>query len=182
MLMWETMRRDKEYIIGVVDELEATVRDASGVPMRGGKALVDRSDSLVLLEELREAMPPELAEAEEIREECAAIVEAAREEAGRITGRAGERAEARAWDSETCREAHRRSAEIVGRAERYAAEVTGGAERYRERIMGELENWFEETLGSIGESREELNSASPQRVSSQGRAEGDEGGWHANSA
>lgn len=178
----EAMRREKEYIIGVVDELEATIRDAPGVPMRGGKALVDRSDSLVLLEELREAMPHELAEAEEIGGECAAIFEAAREEAGRITDRAGERAEAKARDSESCREANRRSAGILERAERYAAEVTGGAERYRERIMGELESWFEETLVSIGESREELNSAPPRRVSSQGRDEGTGRGWHANSA
>lgn len=176
------MRGDKEYIIGVVDELEATVRDASGVPMRRGKALVDRSDSLVLLEELKEALPAELAEAEEIRGECDAIIEASREEAGRVTGRAGERAEARAWDSETCRAAHRRSAEIVERAERYAGEVTGGAERYRERIMGELEDWFRETLGSIGESREELSGASPRRVQPQERTEEDGRGWHANSA
>ena len=182
MLGWLGMRGDKEYIIGVVEELEAAIRDASGVPMRRGKVLLDRSDVLVLLEEFREALPAELTEAEKIRGECDAIIEEAKEEAGRITGRAGERAEAKARDSEICREAHRQTAVIVERAERYAGEVSGGAERYRERIMGELEGWFKETLGSIGESREELNSASPRRLSVQEREEEDGRGWQANTA
>ena len=34
------MREEMEYINGVLDELEAMVRDASGVPMRKGLSLI----------------------------------------------------------------------------------------------------------------------------------------------
>ncbi|MDQ3942595.1 MAG: hypothetical protein M3254_05780, partial [Actinomycetota bacterium] len=86
------MREDMQYISGVLDELEAIVQDASGVPMRKGRAVVDRSDLLVMLDELRGSLPAELAEAEEIRRECGAIVAAAEEEAERIIQNAHHRA------------------------------------------------------------------------------------------
>jgi hypothetical protein len=66
------MREDMQYISGVLDELEAIFQDASGVPMSKGRAVVDRSDLLVMLDELRGSLPPELAEAESLRRECGA--------------------------------------------------------------------------------------------------------------
>jgi hypothetical protein len=75
------MREDMEYISGVLDEMEAIVEDASGVPMRKGRAMVDRADLLTMLDELRGVLPRELSEAEAIRRECAAVVAAAEEEA-----------------------------------------------------------------------------------------------------
>src|SRR3712207_7616008 len=77
------MREDMQYISGVLDELEAIVQDASGVPMRKGRAVVDRSDLLVMLDELRASLPRELAEAEALRRECGAMVAAAEEEGRR---------------------------------------------------------------------------------------------------
>ena len=56
------MREDMQYISGVLDELEAIVQDASSVPMSKGRAVVDRSDLLVMLAELRGSLPPELAD------------------------------------------------------------------------------------------------------------------------
>src|ERR671933_269774 len=55
------MREDMQYISGVLDELEAIVQDASGVPMSKGRAVVDRSDLHVMLDELRGSLPRELA-------------------------------------------------------------------------------------------------------------------------
>ena len=87
------MREDMEYISGVLDELEAIVQDASRVPMRKGRAVIDRADLLVMLDELRGSLPGELSEAEAIRRECAAIVASAEEEARRIVEEAHERAD-----------------------------------------------------------------------------------------
>src|SRR3712207_8026576 len=58
---------DMQYISGVLDELEAIVQDASGVPMRKGRAVVDRSDLLVMLDELRGSLPAELADRKSTR-------------------------------------------------------------------------------------------------------------------
>src|ERR687897_3609582 len=103
------MREDMQYISGVLDELEAIVQDASGVPMRKGRAVLDRSDLLVMLDELRGSLPGELAEAEEIRRECGAIVAAAEEEAERIIQNAAHPADAMAPETEPYRRPERRA-------------------------------------------------------------------------
>src|SRR3712207_8502856 len=112
------MREDMQYISGVLDELEAIVQDASGVPMRKGRAVVDRSDLLMMLDELRGSLPGELSEAEAVRRECAAIVASGEEEARRIVEDAHERAEAKVLDTELYRRSQRRGAETVDRADR----------------------------------------------------------------
>jgi hypothetical protein len=137
------MREDMEYIGGVLDELEAVVREASRVPMRKGRVMVDRADFLVVLDELRGSLPPELAEAEGIRRECGAIVREAEEEAMVL-------------ETESFRRARRRAQENFDRAERYAKEIEDGSEVYQERVMGQLEGWFQDSLVSVAESRQEL--------------------------
>jgi vacuolar-type H+-ATPase subunit H len=157
------MKEDMEYISGVLDELEAVVRDASGVPMRKGRAVVDRADLLVMVDELRGSLPEELSEAEAIRRECAAIVAAAEEEARKIVRDAHERAEARVLDTELYRLSQRRAGEVVDRAERYAREIQGGSDVYQDRVMGQLESWFHDSLVSVGESRRELGNSPVRR-------------------
>ena len=178
------MREDTQYISGVLDELEAIIQDASGVPMRKGRAVVDRSDLLVMLDELRGSLPSEMAEAEEIRRECGAIVAAAEEEAERIIEEAGHRADALVPDTELYRRAERRAGEVVDRAERYAEEVAEGSDVYRDRVMGQLENWFQDSLVSVGESRQELSGVPVRRPAPPAEAseEDDDQDWRVSSA
>jgi cell division septum initiation protein DivIVA len=195
MIGWVSMREDMEYISGVLDELEAIVRDASKVPMRKGWAVVDRADLLVILDEIRGSLPKELSEAESIRRECAEVVAAAEEEARRIIEDAHERAEAKVLDTELYRRSQRRAGEAVERAERYAREIQGGSEVYQDRVMNQLESWFQDSLVSVGESRQELSSSSPVRRSPMPTVEappapeepapkenGHDRGWRASSA
>jgi hypothetical protein len=182
------MREDMEYISGVLDEMEALVEDASGVPMRKGRAMVDRTDLLTMLDELRGVLPRELSEAESIRRECAAVVAAAEEEARRIVETAHERAEAKVLDTELYRRSQRRAAEGVERAERYAREIRGGSDVYQDRVLGQLESWFQDSLVSVGESRQELGSSpvrrAPGTAAEQAPSEAEENGqgWRASSA
>jgi vacuolar-type H+-ATPase subunit H len=157
------MREDMRYINGVLDEMDAVVQDASNVPMRKGRAVVDRSELLVLLDELKGSLPREMIEAENLRRECGAMISAAEEEAARIIENAHARAEARVEDTELYRRALRRADEAVDRAERYAEEVTSGSEVYRDRVMDQLQNWFEDSILSVGESRQELSGTVVRR-------------------
>ncbi len=177
------MREDMEYIKGVLDELDAIVHNASPVPMRKGRALVDRSDLLVMLDELRTSLPKELSDAETVRRESSAMVAAAEEEAGRILEKARERAESQVEHTDIYLRAERRAAEITEEAERYSEEVSSGSEAYRDRIMGDLAGWCENSLSAVKDSRKELNEA-PVRPPSRYQADDaeDEQGWRANSA
>src|SRR5215204_6516060 len=131
------MREDMQYISGVLDELEAIVQDASGVPMSKGRAVVDRSDLLVMLDELRGSLPPELAEAESLRRECAATVSAAEEEAQRIIEEVHHHAEAMVPATEPLRRTQRPAGEVIDGAERSAEEVSGSSGRYCGCVMGQ---------------------------------------------
>lgn len=181
-----SMREDMEYISGVLDELEAIVQDASRVPMRKGRAVIDRADLLVMLDELRGSLPGELSEAEAIRRECAAIVTSAEEEARRIVEEAHEQAEARVLETELYRRSQRRAAEGIDRAEKYAREIQGGSEVYQDRVMNQLEGWFQDSLTSVGESRKELGNSpvrrSPMPTAEAPPAEENGHGWRASSA
>jgi hypothetical protein len=179
------MREDMQYISGVLDELEAIVQDASGVPMSKGRVVVDRSDLLVMLDELRGSLPPELAEAESLRRECGATVAAAEEEAQRITEEAHQQADTMVPETELFRRTQRRAGEIIDGAERYAEEVSGGSEVYRDRVMGQLENWFQDSLISVEESRQELGGVPVHRPAPRSEVaeeETDGQGWRASSA
>ncbi|MDX6380923.1 MAG: hypothetical protein QOI57_1947 [Rubrobacteraceae bacterium] len=181
------MREDMEYISGVLDELEAIVQDASRVPMRKGRAVIDRTDLLVMLDELRGTLPGELSEAEAIRRECAAIVASAEEEARRIVEEAHEQAEERVVDTELYRRSQRRAAEGIDRAERYAREIQGGSEVYQDRVLSQLESWFQDSLSSVGESRQELGNSPVRRTpmptaETPPPAEENGHGWRASSA
>ena len=179
------MREDMQYISGVLDELEAIVQDASGVPMSKGRAVVDRSDLLVMLDELRGSLPSELAEAESLRRECGATVAAAKEEAQRIIEEARHHADAKVPETELFRRSQRRAGEIIDGAERYAEEVSGGSEVYRDRVLGQLENWFQDSLISVEESRQELGGVPVHRPAPRSEVveeETDGQGWRATSA
>lgn len=154
------MREDIQYISEVLDELDAVVQEASSVPMRRGLAVVDRSDLVSMLDELRGTLPSELAESEALQRERQSIVAAAEEEGRRIVQEAHRVAEERVREAEPYRRAQRRAAENIDRAERYAQEVASGSEVYRDRVMGQLESWFQDSLISVGESREELSGMS----------------------
>ena len=180
------MREDMQYISGVLDELEAIVQDASGVPMSKGRAVVDRSDLLVMLDELRGSLPPELGEAESLRRECGATVAAAEEEAQRIIEEAHHQADAMVPETELLKRTQRRAGEIIDGAERYAEEVADGSDVYRDRVMGQLENWFQDSIVSVGESRQELSGVpvsrpvSPPEETAEG--EDDAPDWRVSSA
>ena len=183
------MREEMEYMSGVLDELEAVIQDASGVPMRKGRAVVDRADLLVMLDELRGSLPAEVGEAESVRREGGAMVAAAEEEAGRIIEDAHRRAESRVEGTEVYRRSVRRADEVIDRAQRYAEEIAGGSEVYQDRVMGQLESWFQDSIVSVAESRQELGGipvrrSTPTTPSEPVKAEEDGGrhGWEASSA
>lgn len=183
MLGLKPMRGDAEYLDDVLNELEAMIADASSVPMRRGRAVLDRSDVLVLLDEVRKALPSELDDSERIREECREIVEESEKEARRIVERARSLADSRVESTELYRHSQRRAQEIVERAESRAEKVSRGSEDYREQVMDQLEGWVESSLYSIEESREELKNSQVRRASRrENRRSDNDQGWQASSA
>lgn len=191
MLGLSLMRSDLEYLTGVLDELETLVQDGSKVPMNRGRVTVDRSEALVLVEELRNSLPRELAESEGARREYESIVSSAREEAERLVENARNRSQELVEDSEPYQRSQRLAEENLDRAEKYSREVCRGSEAYRDQVMTRLERWFGESRESVAAARGELESPSSREQESRQdegveeedpTEEGDERGWRVNSA
>jgi ElaB/YqjD/DUF883 family membrane-anchored ribosome-binding protein len=152
------MRADLEYITSVLDEVEKMVEGSSRVPMNRARAMVDRSDMLVLVKELRDSLPREREEAKAVHRERESILASGREEAERIVQNARQRSQEMVADSETYRRSQRWANENLDGAERYSEEVSRGSEAYREQVMAQIERWFGESLDSVAESRKEFES------------------------
>ena len=179
------MREDMEHIRGLLDDIEAIFEDASRVPMRRGRVVVDRSDLLGLLDDIRGSLPAEFSKAEEVRRECRSVLADGEEEAGRIIKNARAEAEDRVHETEVLRRSRRRADEMINRAEDYAEEISDGSEAYRDQIMLQLENWFQDSLDSVAESREELDAGArmPARTETAEQEPGEsDQSWRANSA
>lgn len=156
------MRADLQHITRLLDELERLVQDASSVPMNRSKGMVGRSDTLALLQELRESLPEELEEAKRLQRERDSILGSGREEAERVLENARNSAGEMVAESEAYRWAHRRSAENLDRAEKYSEEISKGAESYKEQVMSQIESLFADSLDSASEARQQLE-ASPEK-------------------
>lgn len=120
-------------VFEALDEMVQTVEQAYGVPMTAN-CMVPRNDMLALLDDLRNALPVEIDDAQDVLDQrdeiirgaedrAAIIVEDARSEAHATATRAQEEAEAMVVDAEN------RAHALVAKAEDEADRLVGTAQR-----------------------------------------------------
>ena len=102
----------------LINRMYDMVQDAKGIPLAGEKCIVERDHMLDMLDELREALPNDLQQAQEIVAKRSEMLASGKREAEAIRRQAEE--DARQMVSET---------EIVVAARRKAKEVQGNGSR-----------------------------------------------------
>lgn len=120
-----------------LEELTRLVEEARAVPM-STSALVNRSEVLSLLAELRDQLPEELHHADLVLADREAVVAEGRAEAVRVLAEA--RGEAARLVEET---------EVVARARALAREVTEGAEVEAARLLAEADDYVDRKLAEF---------------------------------
>ena len=115
-----------------LDEIVAAVSGARSMPM-SASCVVNRADLLSMLEELREALPGSLAQAQELIGDREQMVEQARQEADRI----------------------------LAEARKEAEDVRAEADDYVDSKLANFEVVLTKTLGSVGRGREKLLGTGP---------------------
>lgn len=113
-------------VFEAIDELVTVVEEARGVPMTSG-CVVPRGDVLELLDEIRDAFPSELDDAQDVLDRKDEIVGAAEHEAEQKLSKAA--LDAERMVAEARAEAERSVAEAVAHAERLVAEAQAEADR-----------------------------------------------------
>lgn len=143
-----------------LDEIVATVSSARSMPM-STSCVVNRAELLAMLEEVREALPSSLAQAQELIGDRDQMVEEARREAERIIENARAERDAMIAGTEIARRSQAEADRILAEARREAEEIRAEADDYVDSQLANFEVVLTKTLGSVGRGREKLLGTGP---------------------
>ena len=143
-----------------LDEIVATVQGARSMPM-SASCVVNRAELLSLLEEVRDALPGSLAQAQELIGGREQLVEQARQEADRIIEAAHAERGSIVSDTQVARESQGEADRILAEARREAEEVRAEADDYVDSKLANFEVVLNKTIGSVDRGREKLLGRGP---------------------
>ncbi|WP_329283467.1 cell division initiation protein [Streptomyces sp. NBC_00691] len=143
-----------------LDEIVATVQGARSMPM-SASCVVNRAELLALLEEVREALPGSLAQAQELIGGREHMVEQARQEAERIIEAAHTERGSIVSDTQVARLSQEEADRILSEARREAEEVRAEADDYVDSKLANFEVVLNKTIGSVDRGREKLLGRGP---------------------
>ncbi|MGW6021791.1 cell division initiation protein [Streptomyces sp. NPDC055099] len=143
-----------------IDEIVDAVGSARSMPM-SASCVVNRADLLSMLEEVRQALPGSLAQAQELIGGREQLVEQARQEAERIIESAHAERGSLISDTEVARNSQGEAERILAEARQAAEEVRAEADDYVDSKLANFEVVLTKTLGSVGRGREKLLGTGP---------------------
>ncbi|MEV7195124.1 cell division initiation protein [Streptomyces sp. NPDC093510] len=143
-----------------IDEIVQAVGSARSMPM-SASCVVNRADLLSMLEEVRQALPGSLAQAQELIGGREQLVEQARQEAERIIETAHAERGSLISDTEVARNSQSEADRILAEARQAAEEVRVEADDYVDSKLANFEVVLTKTLGSVGRGREKLLGTGP---------------------
>ncbi|MEV5611725.1 ATP synthase F0 subunit B [Streptomyces sp. NPDC052225] len=143
-----------------LDEIVAAVGNARSMPM-SASCVVNRADLLAMLDEVRQALPGSLAQAQELIGGREQMVEQARAEAERIIETAHAERGSLISDTEIARRSQNEADRILAEARQEAEEIRAEADDYVDSKLANFEVVLNKTLGSVGRGREKLLGTGP---------------------
>ncbi|MBT2423079.1 cell division initiation protein [Streptomyces sp. ISL-22] len=143
-----------------LDEIVAAVSGARSMPM-SASCVVNRAELLSMLEEVRQALPGSLAQAQELIGDREQMVEQARQEAERIIQGAHAERGSLISDTEVARRSQAEADRILAEARKEAEEIRAEADDYVDSKLANFEVVLTKTLGSVGRGREKLLGTGP---------------------
>ncbi|MEU3555059.1 cell division initiation protein [Streptomyces fragilis] len=143
-----------------LDEIVGMVSGARSMPM-SASCVVNRAELLALLEEVRDALPGSLAQAQELIGGRETMVQQAREEADRIVESAHAERASLISGTEIAHQAQQEAERILTEARAEAEEIRAEADDYVDSKLANFEVVLTKTLGSVGRGREKLLGTGP---------------------
>ncbi len=143
-----------------LDEIVAAVGGARSMPM-SASCVINRAELLAQLEEVRQALPGSLAQAQELIGGREQMVEDARREAERIIESAHNQRGSLISDTEIARRSQAEADRILEEARREAEEIRAEADDYVDSKLANFEVVLTKTIGSVDRGREKLLGRGP---------------------
>jgi vacuolar-type H+-ATPase subunit H len=143
-----------------LDEIVASVEGARAMPM-SASCIVNRTELLAQLDELRAMLPGQLAEAEEVLQSREDVVDEGRTEAQRIIDEAKRERSRLIARTEIAQEATREAERIVTEAEAEASRMRDDVDDYVDTKLANFEVVLGKTLAAVERGREKLRGRHP---------------------
>jgi len=140
----------------LLDTIEDALEESAGVPLSGGKRIVDVEQIRDYLDEVRAALPGELRQAQQIVNDRAQIVDSANAQAQAIVKKAEERARILVSDAEIVKVAQQRASEITSAAQTEARTLRQTVTDYCENMLRTTEDTMVENAAQVKNIRNSL--------------------------
>ncbi|MGA8115248.1 MAG: hypothetical protein WCA46_16410 [Actinocatenispora sp.] len=141
-----------------IDEIVSFVEGARSVPMSSRNCMVDRSEMIALLEDLRGELPGDLRRSQALLDERDKIIAAGQREAERIITE-GEAEHARLVSAnEVAVSAEHEATRIVGEARDEAQRLREECEEYVDTTLSNFERLLNKSLSTIERGRDKMHA------------------------
>ena len=140
----------------ILTAMEDLLEDAWNLPMSGGKRVVDTSEMLELITDLRNSMPEEIRLSNEIINKRDRIILQGHEEADLTVQAARAKAEKLVSQEAVYREAQQKAQEIVAQAQLNAKEMKNATVEYCDSILSRTTESLNKSAQAIEETRKSI--------------------------
>ena len=140
----------------LLDLMEETMEEASGLPFSGSKRMVDIDKMRDIIDEVRLNMPTEIRQAKAIVNDRADIIASAKREAEAIVKKAEDRARVLVGEEQIVRAAQQRAAEILSSAQSQSREMRTTVTDYCENMLRTTEEQLARNAAEVKTVRANL--------------------------
>ena len=140
----------------LLDTIEDALEEGANVPLSGGKKIVNAEQIRDYLDEIRENLPGELRQAQQIVNDRAQIVDMANAQAQAIVKKAEERARILVSDAEIVKAAQQRAGEITSAAQSEARSLRQTVTDYCDNMLRNTEETMAENAAQVKKVRANL--------------------------
>ena len=140
----------------LLDTIEDALEESAGMPLSGGKRIVDVEQIRDYLDEIRANLPGELRQAQQIVNDRAQILDSANAQAQVIVKKAEERARVLVSEAEIVRAAQQRAAEITSAAQSESRTLRQTVTDYCDNLLKNTEDTMTENAAQVRSVRANL--------------------------
>ena len=144
------------HVTELLDTIEDALEESAGMPLSGGKRIVDVEQIRDYLDEIRANLPGELRQAQQIVNDRAQILDSANAQAQVIVKKAEERARVLVSEAEIVRAAQQRAAEITSAAQSESRTLRQTVTDYCDNMLKNTEDTMTENAAQVRSVRANL--------------------------
>ena len=138
----------------ILNEIDQMIDKAWGMPLSGGKCLIDADRLREYLDSVRSNMPDVVRQAKGIVADRVEIVDTAKKEAEDIVRAAEERARALVMQEEIVKQAQQKANEIMMQTQKKCREMRKGTQDFAEDLLKRCEETLAKQVNEVHQTRQ----------------------------